>query len=74
MASNLGGSIYMTAFSNELIVSDSTFMNNTANQGGAIYGSGSVILSNTNFLENNSTSRGGAVVSGKVNNFFKKKN
>jgi len=69
MASNLGGSIYMTAFSNELIVSDSTFMNNTANQGGAIYGSGSVILSNTNFLENNSTSRGGAVVSGKGSSF-----
>ncbi|MBZ9570049.1 right-handed parallel beta-helix repeat-containing protein [Methanobrevibacter sp. TMH8] len=72
-ASNSGGAIYIHNFSSagtatyNFKLTNCTFINNTADIGGAIYNQcNSSTITNSNFIANNALNRGGAI--GNVNN------
>jgi gliding motility-associated-like protein len=60
-SSTFGGAVYVGP-TNSATVRNCTFFNNTAQEGGAIYNDGNVLLVNNTFLDNTSTTSSGHAV------------
>ncbi len=57
---NLGGAVYNHSFG-DVTVSNTSFISNTASEGGGIYSLDPLTVTNSDFISNTATTRGGAI-------------